>query len=599
MAINPVPGVVNITEFDKSLIARLISGNTGGVTIPTKKGDDFEATPVFDADDAEIKLGRPDPNWSIGRYTIDEFLELGPKMYVKRVTDGSNRIGGIEIKTGTVPVALSVGLIPAEAGYIFTGISVTDQAFVGSGTGPYINTPSGGEFPIEKGSISIKDNAVEVATDDGEGNLIGSNIDSATIDYETGDISIIFLTPPSSPVTGDFNSDDTIGYLLGINSGAWINGYAIDIENVNTGPNTGTDRFDIIIYKKNVDGTYTKAEKHIVSQSQTDKDGNGRTTYGPDVFSRNSKIFQYIDNSSIEGLPTVTASITDAAAGLDGGVPSDSDIVLAMDEFISVEQYPDLKIILSAGHTGVSVANKIISISEIRFFTMFMLDTPNVDAAAAKTYHDDTLGPNTSYGGMYWPWHVITDKYTGRQVEVPATGHAVKGFLRDDTKAPAGVRRGSVSSDKLVYYPTPAEKQDLVDSNINLILALPSAGQTVMGQRTLQSFESSTSYMNSRRTLIKIEESLANFISSYFFEPINDDTFDAIFVPANNFLGSLGDELEDFRVVIDETNNNEITKPLRQLVLDTYVILTPDAEEILLNVTYGASGIKISELVST
>ena len=129
---------------------------------------------------------------------------------------------------------------------------------------------------------------------------------------------------------------------------------------------------------------------------------------------------------------------------------------------------------------------------------------------------------------------------------VPPSGAVTGAVVQTDTnrgvwKAPANVSLIGVVSPTLAI--SDQQQQTLnVDVNgksINAIRAFIGEGTLIWGARTLDGNNNETRYINVRRTLIMIEQSIMLAIKAYVFEPNDANTWSAIRTMVKNFLNEL------------------------------------------------------------
>ncbi|MEI9909154.1 MAG: phage tail sheath C-terminal domain-containing protein [Bacteroidota bacterium] len=109
-------------------------------------------------------------------------------------------------------------------------------------------------------------------------------------------------------------------------------------------------------------------------------------------------------------------------------------------------------------------------------------------------------------------------------------------------KAPANVSLSMVNSPAISIS---AEQQETMNvdiiggKSINVIRPFPGLGSLVWGARTLDGNSQDWRYINVRRTMIMIEQSLKLACRAYVFEPNDSGTWITIKSMMNNFLGNL------------------------------------------------------------
>jgi phage tail sheath protein FI len=135
-----------------------------------------------------------------------------------------------------------------------------------------------------------------------------------------------------------------------------------------------------------------------------------------------------------------------------------------------------------------------------------------------------------------------------RQMNLLPTAASMAGVytMVDNTrgvwKAPANVSLSSVIAPSVLLNND--EQEDLnVDGrtgkSVNVIRAFPGSGVIVWGARTLDGNSQDWRYVNVRRTLIMIEQSVKNAAKAYVFEPNDGGTWFAIRTMIENYLNGL------------------------------------------------------------
>jgi phage tail sheath protein FI len=127
-------------------------------------------------------------------------------------------------------------------------------------------------------------------------------------------------------------------------------------------------------------------------------------------------------------------------------------------------------------------------------------------------------------------------------------------------------------------------RDDLYKANVNPITLFPGYGTTVYGQKTLSKKPSALDRVNVRRLLIELKSFIGQFANTLVFEQNNQITRDRFLTQVNSYLNQvqLQQGLDDFDVIMDETNNTPDVIDNNQLVGQVYIKPTRSAEFILL-----------------
>ncbi|MEM9054070.1 MAG: phage tail sheath C-terminal domain-containing protein, partial [Pseudomonadota bacterium] len=130
--------------------------------------------------------------------------------------------------------------------------------------------------------------------------------------------------------------------------------------------------------------------------------------------------------------------------------------------------------------------------------------------------------------------------------------------------------------------------------SVNAIRMFPTEGPLVWGARTLDGNSAEWRYINVRRTMIMIEQSIKAAISAYVFEPNDSDTWAAIKSMVSNYLTNLWSQgafagvtpSEAFNVSIGLGRTMTAQDILEdRLIVSVLVALVRPAEFIVLNFT--------------
>ena len=196
---------------------------------------------------------------------------------------------------------------------------------------------------------------------------------------------------------------------------------------------------------------------------------------------------------------------------------------------------------------------------------------------------------DTSFAATYWPW-VKLNNSQNTQIWAPASTIIPNVYAFNDRVskpwfAPAGVNRGTITQvAQLERVVTQSVRDDLYKANINPITLFPGYGTTVYGQKTLSKKPSALDRVNVRRLLIELKANIGQFANTLVFEQNNQITRDRFLTQVNSYLNQvqLQQGLDDFSVVMDETNNTPDVIDNNQLVGQVYIKPTRSAEFILL-----------------
>ncbi|MEF7616348.1 phage tail sheath C-terminal domain-containing protein [Aquincola sp. MAHUQ-54] len=199
------------------------------------------------------------------------------------------------------------------------------------------------------------------------------------------------------------------------------------------------------------------------------------------------------------------------------------------------------------GQTGALLQQAVIDHCELMRYRFAVLDGPAPHADTLVDVQNHRQQFDSSYAALYHPWPLIPDPYpasaaVARQLPVPPSGHVLGIYARSDNergvhKAPANeVVRGITG---LSRYFTKAE-QDILNPypvNINVIRDFRPQNRAirVWGARCITS-DGALKYVNVRRLLIRIEDSIERGTQWVVFEPNGPPLWSALRRAITDFL---------------------------------------------------------------
>lgn len=180
-----------------------------------------------------------------------------------------------------------------------------------------------------------------------------------------------------------------------------------------------------------------------------------------------------------------------------------------------------------------------------------------------KDWVDTDLKINSSYSAIYAQYFKVYDPYADEERWIPCTGHVAErmGFTFKNFEpwyAFAGLERGVISGVlKVAYNPTDAQRKVLYPNRINPIVDFRGEGIVIFGQKTLQSFASSTDRINVRNLFIHITREVSKFSRVILFMPNDGLTRNLWLSQVIPFMGSIKSRrgVYDYKVICDESNN--------------------------------------------
>ncbi len=222
------------------------------------------------------------------------------------------------------------------------------------------------------------------------------------------------------------------------------------------------------------------------------------------------------------------------------------------------------------------------------------------DAEAYRPRQSDA-----GFGAFYFPWITTRNPLNPAElIDTPPSGHIAGIYARSDAtrgvhKAPANeIIRGAVN---VTYRITREEQGTLNPNGVNCIRLFPNEGIRLYGARTVAASSSEYRYLNVRRLLNQIEESIARNTGWVVFEPNDRPLWKAIVRDVSAFLtllwrqGALMGRTpeEAFFVKCDEETNPQDVIDAGQVVTVIGVAPVKPAEFVIFRIGQGTGGPKV------
>ncbi len=386
------------------------------------------------------------------------------------------------------------------------------------------------------------------------------------------------------------------------NEGAWGNQIAIVIEEASKDK---ANKFKLVVLRNG------KEVESFDGLSVTDVEAKAR----------DSKYIKATNLKSATAAPTNLPALSSSTlTGGDDGLQSlaDSDFIGdagARNGLFAFDVVDDVNILAIPDRPGdreVTIA--AYTYCQNRGDCFFVADPPEkLTPQQVLGYKEGTLAPyegsafNSSYAALYYPWIHVVDPLsdTGATKAVPPSGAVIGTYSYTDVtrgvhKAPAGINEGNLNSAVGVERPVSKGEQELLNpEGINVIRSFPGAGICVWGARTL-SADSEWKYVNVRRLLLSIEESIEEGTQWVVFEPNDRSLWGKVRRDTTAFLsvvwqsGALfgATAQEAFFVKVDDENNPPEMRDLGRLIIDVGVAPVKPAEFVVFRITQMVQGKK-------
>lgn len=244
------------------------------------------------------------------------------------------------------------------------------------------------------------------------------------------------------------------------------------------------------------------------------------------------------------------------AGGTNGSPLSDADYVGSDVEpktgMQLLDEQSELNFFSVPGITTVEVARAAADFADRKGNIIAVLDAPLADDQPQEVLNYRNIEANfdTSFAALYYPWVITrnpnipdaTSSSSGGRFTMPPSGHvqgkyAEVGITRGVHFAPANIALRDVLD--LTHNTTDGEHDLLNPAGVNVIRSFPGEGIRIMGARTLTSFKDGRHYVNVRRNLNFIKESLRRGLRFAIFELSEPRTWATVERTVKEFLRSL------------------------------------------------------------
>ena len=251
--------------------------------------------------------------------------------------------------------------------------------------------------------------------------------------------------------------------------------------------------------------------------------------------------------------------------------------------------------IIDSLHSSVSTLAR--NLVQTRKDSFYVMDSNALEDSISTVVNQVTTIDN-NYTAAYWPWVKINNPNNNTPLWVPPSV-VIPGVLAYNDRvaapwyAPAGLNRGGLTSVSDTYKRlSQSDRDTLYQARVNPIANFPNEGVCVWGQKTLQQQASALDRVNVRRLLIAVKRFISNSSKYLVFEGNTNalrKRFESI---VNPYMESVRAQqgLYAFRVVIDQSNNTNITIDRNELNASIFLQPTRTAEFIILDFVIEPTG---------
>jgi phage tail sheath protein FI len=513
-------------------------------------------------------------------YTVRGFFENGGKRcYVVRVSDGTEVASSntFQDEDATAEDTLTVSAkTPGEWG---------DQLSVEITHNPIANTPPSADY------VSVT-HGTSLALSSVYGLKAGSGIkvaDSTNTEYRQVTAISGNTVTLDSALTNDYTAATTTVVSDEFDVKVYRNGVAISGEEWTQ--LTMTESYSGVSFTNYVEAVINDESFGSDYIAVTDED-TGTT----DIYTQH---------------PAETTSPT-ALTGGDDGITDldDNDFLTGLDSLAPIDEINTVAIPGENGSTICTGLETFVATTRSDVFAV----TAGASGATPTTiasYRRETAGLNFRKLALYYPWVEVRDEAgvgQNAKLYVPPEGHVMGAYTRNDVNfgvyhAPAGYTaqlRGVVGLQTKV---SDGQREILNPLSVNCIISKTGPGTIVYGARTL-SATPEFKYVNVMRTLLFLEESIADDVGWAVFKPNNEALWQRLRVNISAFLYERWREgffegatpSEAYFVEVSENNNPQTSINEGKVIVDIGVAIVKPAEFVVLRFINWDGGRVVEEL---
>lgn len=275
--------------------------------------------------------------------------------------------------------------------------------------------------------------------------------------------------------------------------------------------------------------------------------------------------------------------VSPALAQNQGGVGSANSTVFSYKSAIDImtnPMYVNLNILTVPGIKEPYLTDYASKSVKNYGMAIYLMDVPSYDDSGVRLYDDSTSRPDVArtastfdsrgidnnYVASYFPDVFIDDATNKRRVKVPSSIAAIAALALNDRVsypwyAPAGFNRAALDfvTNVTVRLSGP-DRDTLYDVRLNPIATLPREGFVIFGQKTLQQSRSALDRVNVRRLLLEVKRVVIDIAMKMAFDQGTQNVRNKFVNDATVALGLIQTQagIEQFTVIMNETNNNEL-----------------------------------------
>ena len=358
----------------------------------------------------------------------------------------------------------------------------------------------------------------------------------------------------------------------------------------------------------------------FVSKAADAKLDTNESNFYKNVINTKSKYIRWLDfptatNWGTNAGSTVTFTATTGGKNftLNGGANGSGTTgnkISAYQKFL--EEGADDVGVLFAGEADVALANGVIAVAVGLKYTVACVSPEAADVVDnAGDEVDDILAfkaqlTNTDQLFVDSGYKLAYDQYNARYVNLPLNADTAGMLVKietDDGISASPAREGNsfvLNCVKLAWSPKEPERDVLYQNSVNPVVTFHGSGTVLFGDRSAIVRPSAFRYIGARRMFNLVKKSLAKSSRSFLFIRNTPAERARYANQIRSFLNTIKDnnDLEDFRVVVDNSNNTPEMIAAQVLVADVYIKPIYSVNWILINMHAIQTGASFTEVAA-
>lgn len=368
-------------------------------------------------------------------------------------------------------------------------------------------------------------------------------------------------------------------------------------------------------------GTILEVYQNL-SRATDAKADNNLSSYYANVLNQNSKYVWFAnDRAGAASAPAASIASSTAVnplslsfvAGNDGNDEATIDIgsaAAAWDLFQNKESVDVDLIIAGKARGGAQLANYIADNIVLPRIDCVVFVSPDIASVVNNPGNElnsvvafsNALDFN-SYVVMDSGYKYQYDEYNDVYRYVPLNGDVAGAHALKDATNNVWDSAGNTpikNCIKLAWNPKKAERDILYPNAVNPVVTFPGEGTVLFGDKTHLTRGTAFNRINTRRTFIFMEKTVAPVARSVLFKNNTPQTRRNFVASISPFFQNIKSKngISDFKIVADETNNTDAVVTANQFVCDIFVQPVYSINWVIVNFNATKPGVAITETAS-